>query len=126
MKDSEILSTFQELAPESSATASKPAAALVFDACHVGVMLRAVLFVEAVVAVGAMFGSATFLDWLTRLSLLTGGALPATRHTHVLMTAGQKRGRARPATALLPAIRRWARGAQAPARPRGARLARGG
>ncbi|NDP37424.1 MAG: sensor histidine kinase [Rhodoferax sp.] len=78
MKDSEILSTFQELAPESSATASKPAAALVFDACHVGVMLRAVLFVEAVVAVGAMFGSATFFDWLTRLSLLTGGALPAT------------------------------------------------
>ncbi len=78
MKDSQILSTFQEQAPESSAPAPKPAAAPVFDACHVGVMLRAVLFVEAVVAVGAMFGSATFLDWLTRLSLLTGGALPAT------------------------------------------------
>lgn len=78
MKDSQILSTFQELAPESSALAPKPAAVPVFDACHVGVMLRAVLFVEAVVAVGAMFGSATFLDWLMRLSLLTGGALPAT------------------------------------------------
>ncbi|OHC80180.1 MAG: histidine kinase [Rhodoferax sp. RIFCSPLOWO2_12_FULL_60_11] len=75
MKDSQILSTFQEPTPE---PAPKPAAAPVFDACHVGVMLRAVLFVEAVVAVGAMFGSATFLDWLTRLSLLTGGALPAT------------------------------------------------
>ena len=78
MKDSQILSTFQELAPEPPALAAKPAAALVFDACHVGVMLRAVLFVESVVAVGAMFGAATFLDWLTRLSLLTGGALPAT------------------------------------------------
>ncbi len=78
MKDSQILSTFQDLAPESPARAPKPAAVLVFDACHVGVMLRAVLFVELVVAVGAMFGAATFLDWLTRLSLLTGGALPAT------------------------------------------------
>jgi two-component system sensor histidine kinase AlgZ len=78
MKDSQILSTFQELTPELSAPAPKTVAVPVFDACHVGVMLRAVLFVEAVVAVGAMFGSATFLDWLTRLSLLTGGALPAT------------------------------------------------
>lgn len=51
---------------------------LVFDACHVGVVLRAVLFVEAVVAVGAMFGAVNAIDWLTRLSLLTGAALPAT------------------------------------------------
>lgn len=75
MKDSQILSSFQELAP--AAPAPGPARTLVFDACHVGLVLRAVLFVEAVVAVGAMFGAATFLDWLTRLSLLTGGALPA-------------------------------------------------
>jgi len=78
MKDSQILSTFQELAPQHPAPAAKAAAVLVFDACHVGVMLRAVLFVEVVVSVGAMFGAATFLDWLTRLSLITGGALPAT------------------------------------------------
>ena len=76
MKDSQILSTFQELAPETSAPG--PARRLVFDACHVGVVLRAVLFVEAVVGVGAMFGASTFFDWLIRLSLLTGGALPAT------------------------------------------------
>ena len=30
-------------------------AALVFDACQIGVVLRAVLFVEAVVAVAALF-----------------------------------------------------------------------
>lgn len=30
-----------------------------FDACHVGVVLRAVLFVESVVGVGAMFGAAS-------------------------------------------------------------------
>ncbi|WP_413905949.1 sensor histidine kinase [Candidatus Skiveiella danica] len=49
-----------------------------FDACHVGVILRAVLFVVAVVAVGAMFGTASLLDWLARTSIVTGGALPAT------------------------------------------------
>ena len=76
MEDSKILSAYQELAP--LAQPQVPAHALVFDACHVGVVLRAVLFVEAVVAVGAMFGAATPVDWLTRLSLLTGGALPAT------------------------------------------------
>ncbi|MDO9359784.1 MAG: histidine kinase [Polaromonas sp.] len=55
-----------------------PARANVFDACNVGVVLRAVLFVEAVVGVGAMFVAAHFMDWLLRFSLLTGGALPAT------------------------------------------------
>lgn len=76
MKDSQILSVFQDLAPELPASAV--ARKLVFDACHVGVVLRAVLFVESVVAVGAMFGTVTFLDWLLRLSLLTGATLPAT------------------------------------------------
>jgi two-component system sensor histidine kinase AlgZ len=50
----------------------------VFDACNIGVVLRAVLFVEAVVGVGAMFGAGVFVDWLLRFSLLTGGVLPAT------------------------------------------------
>jgi two-component system sensor histidine kinase AlgZ len=58
--------------------AQPPAAVLVFDACHLGVILRAVLFVEAVMGVGAIFGAATPLEWLARVSLLTGGALPAT------------------------------------------------
>lgn len=49
-----------------------------FDACHVGVVLRAVLFVEGVVGVAAMFSSAEPLDWLMRFSLQTGGVLPAT------------------------------------------------
>lgn len=76
MNDSQILSAFSDL---SAPVALEPAPrVLVFDACHLGVILRAVLFVEAVIAVGAMFGTATFLDWLARLSLLTGGALPAT------------------------------------------------
>ena len=76
MEDSKILSAYQELEP--LARPEPQANALVFDACHVGVVLRAVLFVEAVVAVGAMFSAATPVDWLARLALFTGGALPAT------------------------------------------------
>ena len=55
-----------------------PAPALVFDACQVGVVLRAVLFVELVLAVGVMFGVNSTADWLARLALITGAALPAT------------------------------------------------
>ncbi|SEQ67726.1 sensor histidine kinase [Giesbergeria anulus] len=51
---------------------------LVFDACDAGVVLRAVLFVETVVGVGALFGSQSALEWLARLALLTGVVLPAT------------------------------------------------
>ena len=76
MKDTQILSAFHDPLPPASV--AEPVRALVFDACHVGVVLRAVLFVETVVAIGAMFGSTNAVDWLTRLSLLTGGALPAT------------------------------------------------
>lgn len=51
---------------------------LVFDACEVGLVLRAVLFVEAVLGVGALFGAGSAREWLLRLMLFTGGALPAT------------------------------------------------
>jgi len=79
MKDSQILSTFQELPLPHQAPAAQPRrSALVFDACSVGVVLRAVLFVEAVVATGAMFGSSSVLEWVQRTAMLTGGALPAT------------------------------------------------
>ena len=53
------------------------AAVSMFDACHVGVVLRVVLFAAAAIAVGAMFGAEDWLDWLLRFSLLTGGVLPA-------------------------------------------------
>lgn len=76
MKDSQILSVFQDPAPET--VAPLVARVLVFDACHVGVVLRAVLFVEVVLGVGALFASTALDEWLARLALLTGGALPAT------------------------------------------------
>jgi two-component system sensor histidine kinase AlgZ len=79
MDDSQILSAFQELSGKPRRPQASPAAqVLVFDACQLGVVLRAVLFVEAVVAVAAMFGASGALDWLVRTSVLSGAALPAT------------------------------------------------
>src|SRR3954449_4197481 len=76
MRDSQILSTFLEM--PAPLLPAEPARALVFDACHVGVILRAVLFVEGVLAIAAMFGAADPIDWWWRLSFLSGAGLPAT------------------------------------------------
>lgn len=78
MKEPQILSVFHNTAIASARNAAPQPIALVFDACHVGVVLRAVLFVQAVMAVAAMFGATTVMDWVTRLALMTGAALPAT------------------------------------------------
>jgi two-component system sensor histidine kinase AlgZ len=75
MKDSQILSTFQDVGAPAPARAPR---VLVFDACHIGVILRAVLFVEAVFAVGAMFDAATPAEWLLRTAVLSVAALTAT------------------------------------------------
>ncbi|MDB5752239.1 MAG: putative histidine kinase, classic [Ramlibacter sp.] len=77
MNDSQLLSAFQELGPQPARQKRDPRA-LVFDACQLGVVIRAVLFVEAVMAVGAMFGATGFFGWLERLAMLSGAALPGT------------------------------------------------
>jgi two-component system, LytTR family, sensor histidine kinase AlgZ len=74
MNDSQILSTF----PVPAAAVAPPRPALVYDACQVGVVLRAVLFVETVMAVGALFGAGGAAEWLLRTAVLSGAALPAT------------------------------------------------
>jgi len=75
MNDSEILSGFQETPAEPlPAQASAPQ---VFDACQVGEVLRAVLLVELSLAVGVMFVTDNFMQWVGQWSLLTAGALPA-------------------------------------------------
>jgi two-component system sensor histidine kinase AlgZ len=74
MKESQILSAFHEPLPAIE-PAQRPS---VFDACHIGVVLRAVLFVEAVVAVAMLFHSDSVPQWSTLVSLLTAAALPAT------------------------------------------------
>jgi two-component system sensor histidine kinase AlgZ len=81
MKDTQILSAFHELSTptdERPAAAAPVEAALVFDACQTGVVLRAVLFVEVCAAVGVVFLAQDPVDWVVRLAMVTGGALPAT------------------------------------------------
>ncbi|MDZ7891587.1 MAG: histidine kinase [Rhodoferax sp.] len=76
MNDNQILSTFQELTP--AVPVAQPAPVLVFDACHIGVVLRAVLFVEVSLGVVCMFGATTLWEWVSRVALVTGAALPGT------------------------------------------------
>jgi two-component system sensor histidine kinase AlgZ len=78
MDDSKLLSAFQELSRPLRMPAPRPA--MVFDACQPGVVLRAVLFVEGVMAIAALFAVALagWGDWLQRLALLSGAALPGT------------------------------------------------
>lgn len=82
MDDSHLLSTFSDsrrVPPPPPEAPVRPAGpALVFDACQLGVVLRTVLFVEAVMAVGASIGPGSFADWIERLAFLTGAALPGT------------------------------------------------
>jgi two-component system sensor histidine kinase AlgZ len=89
MDDTQTLSTLQDLAP--STADPLLARALVFDACQIGVVLRAVLFVEVAIAGAVMFGSQGPLDWLARMSLVTGGALPAVLAWLVLACMAKRR-----------------------------------
>ena len=78
MQETRILSTHPAPLHEPAPRVAAMGRALVFDACQVGVVLRAVLFVEVVLGVCALFGTTGPGDWLARLALLTGAALPAT------------------------------------------------
>ena len=64
--------------PQPRGNSRPPPGELLFDACQIGFVLRAVLLVEAVLAVVAMFLTATPASWLELTATLTGGALPAT------------------------------------------------
>ena len=75
MKDSSILSAFTE---PPSRPAAPPPRALLFDVCQPDVALRAVLYVELVLAVAQMYRADDLLEWLVRLATLTSVALPAT------------------------------------------------
>jgi two-component system sensor histidine kinase AlgZ len=75
MEDTQILSTLH--GPLSQGEPPPALPVLVFDACQIGVVLRAVLFVELAIAAVVMYDSQGVLDWMGRLSLATGAALPA-------------------------------------------------
>ncbi len=110
MKDSRILSSFQELPHGAGALALEqmPAIAqnreMVFDTCKVGVVLRAVVFVQTVVVVAALFTAQTVLGWLTEVASFTGAALPAAL-VWLLSACAMKRP-----LSLLPMPAQWAAG----------------
>jgi two-component system, LytTR family, sensor histidine kinase AlgZ len=105
MKDTQILSALLETAPPGGPAEAAPTRALVFDACHVGVVLRAVLFVEVVIAAGALFGAGTGWEWVNRVALFTGGALPASLVWLVVACSLKK------VLARLPTVAQYAAGA---------------
>lgn len=51
---------------------------MVFEVCQPGVVLRTVLFVEAAMGVGALFGPGSWQEWTQRLAMFSGAALPGT------------------------------------------------
>ncbi len=83
MKDSRILSSFQELPHAQGALPLSQMPELlrtkeyVFDTCQVGVVLRAVLFVQAIVLVASLFETSGWMPWVWEAMLLTGAAQPA-------------------------------------------------
>ncbi|MBV8619099.1 MAG: histidine kinase [Curvibacter sp.] len=78
MKDTQILSSFGDDPPPRTPLPASQRPALVFDACHTGVVLRALMFVETVMGVAALFKADSVTGWIDALGLLTCAALPAT------------------------------------------------
>ena len=62
----------------------------VFDVCHAGVVLRALLFVHAAMAVGVAFNAASFKSWLALAAVGSSVALPAVL-IWLLVACGMKR-----------------------------------
>ena len=81
MHKPQILSSQTPFAESSGTTTPQPGSAppvFTFDACHFGVVLRAVLGVEVALAVAALYTSSSFTDWLLQTAWLTSGGLPGT------------------------------------------------
>lgn len=76
MKDSQILSTFRDRRAKASPLLQGEG--LLFDACRVGAVVRAVLLVQVAMGVCLLFWPLTLVEWLTQYSILTGATLPAT------------------------------------------------
>jgi two-component system sensor histidine kinase AlgZ len=66
------------------------AGTLLFDTCQVGVVLRAVLLVEAAVAATMLFVASTPTAWLVLTGSATAGAVPATMHWLAAACAAKK------------------------------------
>jgi two-component system sensor histidine kinase AlgZ len=61
-----------------------------FDVCHVGVVLRVVVGVQAVVWLAALHGARDGMDWLSRAAVGSAEALPASLLWLVVLCAGRR------------------------------------
>ena len=110
MQDSRILSSFQDLSgtagtlPLSQMPEHRRDVELVFDTCQLGVVLRAVLFVQAIAWVAALYGAQSLVGWLELLAVLTAATLPSVL-IWLLATCALKRYIAR-----LPMPAQWGSG----------------
>jgi two-component system sensor histidine kinase AlgZ len=77
---------FDTLAP---AAAAAPARS-VFDVCHVGAVLRALLFVHGVLAIGVLFVASSFAAWVTTFAAGSSAALPAVLLWLLVACAGRR------------------------------------
>ncbi|MES3013648.1 MAG: histidine kinase [Pseudomonadota bacterium] len=77
---------FDALAPAQAA----PAPGSVFDVCHVGVVLRALLFVHGVLAIGVLFGAVSFAGWVAAFATGSSAALPAVLMWLLVACAGRR------------------------------------
>ncbi len=81
-------STFGATRP-AGATVAEPG--LLFDVCHAGVVLRALVGVHLVVAVALLFAATGFGDWTRRFALASGVALPGVLFWLVIACAARQR-----------------------------------
>jgi two-component system, LytTR family, sensor histidine kinase AlgZ len=82
-------SVFGSTAFEATA-APRAALAALFDVCHAGVVLRSLLFVHGLVAVGAMFAATTVAAWVSLFAVGSAMALPGVL-LWLVVTCGCKR-----------------------------------
>lgn len=79
MQKNQILSSQTHNAEDGSMTTPQSEVAserLIFNACHLGMVLRTVLAVESVIAIAGIYHSHSVMDWILHFSWLTSGALP--------------------------------------------------
>ena len=69
--------TVFDVAGAADTVGPRAAGGSVFDVCHAGVVLRALLFVHAVMAVGVAFNASGFRSWLALAAVGSSVALPA-------------------------------------------------
>lgn len=62
--------------PFEAVARGQPGAGSAFDVCHVGVVLRALLFVHVTLAVGVLFASVSITSWLSLAAVAASMALP--------------------------------------------------